>query len=136
MTSSASTATWKPNVITPKDARFATVLAFFAWTFAVYDFVLFGTMLPAMAKDFGWAPATSTAINTWVSVGTFVVAILLGLVADRIGRRRGMMLTIGGTAVAHTAVTMNVGANSVLIQYVANGPWVTSYLPNAVPVAA
>lgn len=109
MTSPASTMTWKPNVITPKDARFATVLAFFAWTFAVYDFVLFGTMLPAMAKDFGWAPATSTAINTWVSVGTFVVAILLGLVADRIGRKRGMLLTIGGTAVASmaTALTFN-----------------------------
>lgn len=119
MTSTASTATWKPNVITPKDARFATVLAFFAWTFAVYDFVLFGTMLPAMAKDFGWAPATSTAINTWVSVGTFVVAILLGLVADRIGRKRGMMLTIGGTAVASvaTALTFNplylIGVRSI-----------------------
>jgi len=119
MTTTANTETWKPNVITPKDARFATVLAFFAWTFAVYDFVLFGTMLPAMAKDFGWAPATSTAINTWVSVGTFVVAILLGLVADRIGRKRGMMLTIGGTAVASvaTALTFNplylIGVRSI-----------------------
>ncbi|MGH1524109.1 MFS transporter [Leifsonia sp. L25] len=106
MTSPANTAQWKPNVITPKDARFATVLAFFAWTFAVYDFVLFGTMLPAMAKDFGWSAATSTAINTWVSVGTFVVAILLGLISDRIGRRRGMMLTIGGTAVASVATAL------------------------------
>lgn len=119
MTSPMPTATWKPNIITPKDARFATVLAFFAWTFAVYDFVLFGTMLPAMAKDFGWQAATSTAINTWVSVGTFVVAILLGLVADRIGRRRGMMLTIGGTAVASmaTALTFNplylIGVRSI-----------------------
>ncbi|TIH29576.1 MFS transporter [Subtercola vilae] len=110
---------WKPNTITPKDARFATVLAFLAWTFAVYDFVLFGTMLPVMAKDFGWAPATSTAINTWVSVGTFIVAILLGLVADRIGRKRGMMLTIGGTALASlaTALTFNplylIGVRSI-----------------------
>ena len=119
MTSIANTVTWKPNVITPKDARFATVLAFLAWTFAVYDFVLFGTMLPVMAKDFNWAPATSTAINTWVSVGTFVVAILLGLVADKIGRKRGMMLTIGGTAIASlaTALTFNplylIGVRSV-----------------------
>lgn len=119
MTSTANTATWKPNVITPRDARFATILAFFAWTFAVYDFVLFGTMLPVMAKEFGWAPATSTAINTWVSVGTFVVAILLGLVADKIGRKRGMMLTIGGTALASvaTALTFNplylIGVRSI-----------------------
>ena len=45
-------------------------------------------------------------------------------------------VTKGGTAVAHTAVTMIVGANSVQIQYVAAGPWVTSYLPNNVPVPA
>ena len=119
MTSLANTVAWKPNVITPKDARFATVLAFFAWTFAVYDFVLFGTMLPLMAKEFNWSAATSTAINTWVSVGTFVVAILLGVVADKIGRKRGMMLTIGGTAVASiaTALTFNplylIGVRSV-----------------------
>lgn len=119
MTSIANTVKWKPNVITPKDARFATVLAFLAWTFAVYDFVLFGTMLPVMAKDFNWSPATSTAINTWVSVGTFVVAILLGLVADKIGRKRGMMLTIGGTAIASvlTALTFNplylIGVRSI-----------------------
>ncbi|MFC4942518.1 MFS transporter [Pseudonocardia sp. GCM10023141] len=110
---------WKPNVITPRNARYATVVAFFAWIFAVYDFVLFGTMLPEMAKDFGWDAAQSTAINTWVSVGTFVVAILLGVIADRIGRRRGMMLTIGGTAVASaaTALTFNpaylIGVRSV-----------------------
>lgn len=118
-TSTPVPTTWKPNHITTKDARFATIIAFFAWVFAVYDFVLFGTMLPEMAKDFGWEASTSTAINTWVSVGTFVVAIVLGIVADRIGRRRGMMLTIAGTAFASaaTAVTFNpaylVGVRSV-----------------------
>jgi MFS transporter, putative metabolite:H+ symporter len=111
MTQSASstTSTWQPNIITAGNARYATVVAFLAWVFSVYDFVLFGTLLPEMARDFGWTPAQSTAINTWVSVGTFLVAVPLGMVVDRIGRRRGMMLTIGGTAVASaaTALTFN-----------------------------
>ncbi|WP_327152054.1 MFS transporter [Nocardia sp. NBC_01329] len=114
-----STSPWKPNIITSRDARFATVVAFFAWVFAVYDFVLFGTLLPEIAKEFDWSPAWSTAINTWVSVGTFLVAVALGVVVDRIGRRRGMMLTLAGTVVASaaTAFTFNpaylIGVRSI-----------------------
>ncbi len=44
--------------------------------------------------------------------------------------------TIGSSAVAHTAVTIIVGANSVQVQSTSSGPWVTYYLPTIVPVAA
>ncbi|MCW2574354.1 MAG: transporter [Modestobacter sp.] len=102
---------WKPNRITVKDTRFATGIAFLAWVFAVYDFILFGTLLPEISATYGWSTSTATAIATWVSVGTFVVALLLGPVVDRIGRRRGMMVTLAGTAIASgaTAATMNPG---------------------------
>ncbi len=33
----------------------ATVLALLAWTVAVFDFGLFGTLLPAMQEEFGWS---------------------------------------------------------------------------------
>lgn len=102
---------WRPNRITVRDTRFATGVAFLAWVFAVYDFILFGTLLPEISKTYGWTASTATAVATWVSVGTFVVALLLGPVVDRIGRRRGMMATLAGTAVASgaTAATMNPG---------------------------
>ena len=45
-------------------------------------------------------------------------------------------VTQGNTAVAHTSVTLIVGANSVQVQSTVNGPWVTYYLPAIVPVAA
>ncbi len=54
-----------------------------------------------------------------MAVGTFVVALVLGPVVDRIGRRRGMMATLAGTAIASgaTAATMNpaylVGVRSI-----------------------
>jgi hypothetical protein len=39
---------WRPTRITSKDARYASFIAFIAWVFSVYDFILFGTLLPEM----------------------------------------------------------------------------------------
>src|SRR3982074_2463107 len=41
-----------------KATRKATVIAFLAWLFAVYDYILFGTLLPEIAHRFGWTEAT------------------------------------------------------------------------------
>lgn len=76
-----------------------TIIALLAWTIAVFDYGLLGTLLPAMEESFGWAPTTSYAINTWISVGSAIVAFGLGPIIDRLGRRNGMMLTVGGTAI-------------------------------------
>lgn len=78
----------------------ATLIALLAWTVAIFDYGLFGTLLPAMTADFGWTEQESYLINTFIAVGTAVVAFGVGPVIDRLGRRRGMMLTVGGTAVA------------------------------------
>lgn len=91
--------------------RRATVIAFFAWMFAVYDYILFGTLLPEIADQFRWDSTTTSLVSTLVSVGTAVVALAVGPVVDRIGRRRGMILTVSGTALASaaSAVTPNAG---------------------------
>lgn len=86
--------------LTAKDVRIATWICFFAWTFAVYDFVLFGNLLPVLAHDLGWAPAQSTAINTWVTAGTALVAFAVGPLVDRVGRRKGVLITVIGAAAA------------------------------------
>jgi len=43
-------------------------------------------------------------------------------------------VTVGGTATAHTAVTLIVGANSIREQATNGGAWSTYYLPSTVPV--
>lgn len=86
--------------VTPRDVRVATWICFFAWTFAVYDFVLFGNLLPVLAQDLGWSGPQSTQINTWVTAGTALVAFAIGPITDRIGRRRGILLAVTGAAVA------------------------------------
>lgn len=86
--------------VRPRDVRLATWICFFAWTFAVYDFVLFGNLLPQLASDLGWTGAQSTQINTWVTAGTALVAFAIGPIVDRIGRRKGILIAVAGAAVA------------------------------------
>src|SRR4051794_404451 len=90
--------------------RKATVIAFLAWLFAVYDYILFGTLLPEIAKYFRWSDSTASLVSTLVSVGTAIVALAVGPIVDRIGRRRGMILTVSGTAVASALSAVTPGA--------------------------
>jgi MFS family permease len=61
---------------------------------------MFGTLLPRMADDFGWATATSTAVATLVAVGTFFVAILVGPLIDYAGRKKSLIITTAGTGLS------------------------------------
>lgn len=63
--------------ISVRDTRRGSFLAFLAWTLAVYDFILFGTLLPRISDSFGWSDTTALTANTLVSVGVFVVVIRL-----------------------------------------------------------
>ncbi|WP_448195125.1 MFS transporter [Pseudomonas aeruginosa] len=114
--------TWAPVRLTSADVTYATWIAFFAWVFAVYDFILFGTLLPVMGGHFAWGEAEQAEIATWVAVGGAIVAFAIGPIVDRIGRRGGIMFTIGGTAVcsALTAVCAGMGkAPLILVRSVA-----------------
>ncbi|MCQ4298109.1 MFS transporter [Pseudomonas stutzeri] len=103
--------TWKPVQLSPRDVTYSTWIAFFAWVFAVYDFILFGTLLPVMGGHFNWSEAEQAKIATWVALGGAIVAFAIGPIVDRIGRRGGIMVTIGGTAIcsALTAVCAGMG---------------------------
>src|SRR5215203_3670621 len=83
-----------------RELIYPSIVAFLAWVVCVYDYIMFGTLLPKMADDFGWATATSTAIATLVSIGTFFVAILVGPLIDYLGRKRALIITTAGTALS------------------------------------
>ncbi|MDZ7279956.1 MFS transporter [Pantoea eucrina] len=89
---------WQPQQLTIKDVKFATWIAFFAWVFAVYDFILFGTLLPEIGGHFGWSEVEQAEIATWVAVGGAVIALAIGPLVDRLGRRMGIVITVGGAA--------------------------------------
>lgn len=120
--STSTDSPWRPENLQPNDVVYATWIAFFAWVFAVYDFILFGTLLPVMGGHFSWSEAEQAEIATWVAVGGAIVAFAIGPIVDRIGRRGGIMFTIGGTAIcsALTAVCAGMGkAPLILVRSVA-----------------
>ena len=88
------------TAISRGDLIYASVVAFLAWVVCVYDYIMFGTLLPKMAGDFGWATATSTAVATVVAIGTFFIAILVGPMIDYLGRKRSLIITTAGTAIS------------------------------------
>jgi MFS family permease len=104
--STTQTAPFIESDVRPKDVRLATWICFFAWTFAVYDFVLFGNLLPELAADLGWTGAQSTEVNTWVTAGTALVAFAIGPIVDKIGRRKGILIAVAGAAVASLLTAM------------------------------
>ncbi|PAU78266.1 MFS transporter [Halomonas salipaludis] len=92
-------APYVPETPKAKSIRFATWIAFLAWVSAVYDFILFGTLLPELGRHYGWSEAEQAGLATWVAVGTAVVAISIGPLVDRLGRRAGIIFTVTGAGI-------------------------------------
>ncbi len=100
--------------VSVRQTRRVTGIAFLAWTIAVYDFILFGTLLPDISRDFGWDTSESLLVSTLVSVGTAVVVLLVGPMVDRLGRRIGMVVSVTGTALSSGATALSAGAVSLV----------------------
>jgi len=100
--------------ISLRETRLVTIIAFMAWAIAVYDYILFGTLLPRIEESFGWDSSTALLISTLVSIGVFAVIILFGPLIDRLGRRKGMMASVGGSAVAGGSSALAIGPASLV----------------------
>ena len=101
-----------PARLSTGDVRYATWIAFFAWVFAVYDFILFGTLLPVIGEHVGWDAAHQAALATWVALGSAVVAIAVGPIVDRFGRRLGIVFTVSGAALCSALTAFGGGLGS------------------------
>jgi MFS family permease len=113
---------WAPPEVSRKQVNYATGVCFFAWVFAVYDFILFGTLLPRVGEHFHWTASTQTSINTWVTLGTAIVAFGIGPIVDKLGRRKGIIIAVAGaaicsglTAIAGWVIGVTAGAGIVLL---------------------
>ncbi|HSS49910.1 MAG TPA: MFS transporter, partial [Thermoanaerobaculia bacterium] len=101
--------------ITKKTITQVSVVCFIAWVASVYDYTLFGTLLPVIAQEFGWTTAQSTAVNTFATIGVFIVSLLVGSILDRLGRKRALIILMLGGAVASGLTGLAAGAVSLII---------------------
>lgn len=101
--------------VSRRDITYASIVAFLAWVFSVYDYILFGILLPPISEDFGWNAATSTRIATYVAVGTFIVALAVGPVVDLLGRKKAMVLTTAGAAISSGLTSLTPGSLYLVI---------------------
>ncbi|WP_053958212.1 MFS transporter [Sulfobacillus thermosulfidooxidans] len=105
------------DTLTSRDVTYSSIVALVAWTLSVFDFILFGTLLPQMAQTFHWSTTKSAQIATWVAFGTFIVALTVGPLTDYLGRRRALIVTTAGVAVSSglTALTAVIPSALYLI---------------------
>ncbi|TJY69012.1 MFS transporter [Arthrobacter sp. CAU 1506] len=101
--------------ITKKTITQVSLVCFIAWVASVYDYTLFGTLLPVIAEEFGWTTAQSTAVNTFATIGVFIVSLLVGTILDRMGRKRALIILMLGGAVASGLTGLAAGAVSLVI---------------------
>lgn len=119
-------------VITGKKMAYVSVVCFIAWVASVYDYTLFGTLLPVIAEDFGWSAAQSMSVNTWATVGVFVVSLVVGTIMDKMGRKRALILLVIGGAISSGLTGAAAGALSMVIIRGFSGFAISEEVVNAV----
>jgi MFS transporter, AAHS family, benzoate transport protein len=53
-----------------------------------YDVVIYGSVVPSLMEEWGISPVTAGAIGSYTAAGTALGAVIFGLLADRLGRKR------------------------------------------------
>jgi MFS transporter, AAHS family, benzoate transport protein len=68
--------------------------ACFIITFDMYDLVVYGSVLPVLMQEWSLGPVQAGAIGSYGLVGMMVGAVLFGILADRFGRKRMLIISI------------------------------------------
>ena len=69
-------------------------LSLFIWSFMVilfdgYDLSVYGTVVPLLMEDWNLTPVQAGSMGSYGLFGMMFGAILFGMLADRIGRKKG-----------------------------------------------
>jgi AAHS family benzoate transporter-like MFS transporter len=89
--------------------------ACFIITFDMYDLVIYGSVLPVLIKEWSMSPVQAGAIGSYGFLGMMVGAVVFGMLADRLGRQRVLVVSVvlfsGATVLCgftSTALTFSV----------------------------
>jgi MFS family permease len=107
--------------LTRRRVAYTTAVAFLAWTLAVYDQITFGNLLPVIGDDFSWSSSTRSYVATAVSAGSVLVALTVGPLIDRFGRRPALLITTSGAAISSGLAAMAIGPISLVLSRALSG---------------
>ena len=104
----------KPPVPLPRHEIKVLMLVSFAFMIAGYDIQLLGLVLPYVAADFGVAAGNEGEIIMWARVGV-LIAFPLAMLADKLGRRTLLLVTILGSAITTLATAFAQSESQFII---------------------
>jgi len=74
--------------------RRTLIAASLGWMLDAFDAMLYALVLAYVMRDFGMSKATSGLLNTLTLLASGIGGVCFGFVADRIGRKRALMLSM------------------------------------------
>lgn len=127
--------------VTPSHMKIIAVVALGLF-FENYELFLSGALSSALEKNFGVSKAQLPAILGSGFFGAFIGAVVLSRLADRVGRRRAMMLTLSVFSVFSIAAAFSPNATILIVLRLLAGiglggelPIAVSYLGDLLPAA-
>src|SRR2546422_9548998 len=103
-----------PRQATPGPPR-TLLAAALGWMLASFDAMLYALVLAAVMRDFGMSKATAGLLYTLTLVASGIGGVLFGFLADRIGRKRALMLSILTYSICSFASGLSTGIVSLAI---------------------
>ena len=79
---------------TTVDQRRTLLAASLGWMLDAFDAMLYALVLTHIMRDLGMSKATSGFLATLTLLASGIGGVLFGFIADRIGRKRALMLSI------------------------------------------
>src|SRR5271170_7034695 len=76
------------------EQRRTLLAAFLGWMLDAFDAMLYALVLTSVMRDLGMSKATSGFLQTLTLLASGIGGVFFGFLADRIGRKRALMLSI------------------------------------------
>ena len=76
------------------EARRALIAASMGWALDAFDIMLFALVLPELREDFGMSTTTAGILASLTLVASAFGGVIFGVIADRYGRTRALILSV------------------------------------------
>src|SRR5262245_47984360 len=97
------------------EQRHTLLAASLGWMLDSFDAMLYALVLAHVMRDFGMSKATSGLLYTLTLLASGIGGVLFGFIADRIGRKRALMLSILTYSICSFASGLSTGIISLAV---------------------